>query len=154
MTLDSELGQVVCIWTLFFDGPEDTIGHFRETPLEGKSLDVTLSPTEMAGVFFVLKKNACLRMILDAQRSNRRFRPPPSTALLTGEGLGRVGMKGVTTSRAILSSDIKNAFQDMRIDRWLVRQFCLPVVTAKDLGTTGQLRTSTLCRPVFPCVSL
>ena len=48
------------------------------------------APKERVAVFFVKKKTGELRMVIDARRSNRRFRPPPGVELCTAEGLGRI----------------------------------------------------------------
>ena len=49
-------------------------------------LDAMLKPLERVGVFFVWKSNETrLRLIMDARRSNCRFRPPPGVRLCTSE---------------------------------------------------------------------
>ena len=77
-------------------------------------------------------------MIFDASRGNRRFRPPPGTALLTGEGLGRVYMQDASSLWTTSSGDLLAAVLPMRIDSWLARHFCLHAVIAKTSGMTGR----------------
>ena len=45
---------------------------------------------EHVGLFFVRKKDASLRFICDARRSNARFREPPTVRLATGDSLCRL----------------------------------------------------------------
>ena len=52
-------------------------------------LHLTLQQEEVAA-FFVKKKNGLLRLIIDARRTNERFREPPGVQLCTSEGLSRI----------------------------------------------------------------
>eukprot|EP00959_Pyramimonas_sp_CCMP1952_P322662 6752091-Pyramimonas_sp.AAC.1 len=50
-------------------------------------LDFTLEPRENVGVFCARKKGReRQRLILDARRSNQRFKRPPSVDLITADG--------------------------------------------------------------------
>eukprot|EP00974_Lingulodinium_polyedra_P049384 4746729-Lingulodinium_polyedra.AAC.1 len=50
----------------------------------------TLEPQEFCGLFFVKKKGDKQRMIVDARRSNMRFKPPPGVALASPESFARL----------------------------------------------------------------
>ena len=58
----------------------------------------------------------------------RRHASPPATGLLTGEGLSPVAGVDGDTPRTIAPGDNTDAC------RWLACYFCLPAVTAKDIG--------------------
>ena len=63
---------------------------------------------------------------MDARASNRHFLSPPSVPLLTGEGLCHVEFQGApedTQHWFVGSADIKDAFRQMRIRRWLYAFF-------------------------------
>ena len=77
------------------------------------------------GIFFVRKKDGALRLILDCRRTNRLFLDPPSTQLVTGEGLGRVEIDWddgaafdgweMRFQIALGVGDVSNCFHGMRL---------------------------------------
>ena len=117
-------------------------------------LDFTLHPKEVVGVFFVWKSNKqAIRLIIDARRSNRRFRVPPGVSLCTAEGFSRIelelpagvdpnseeGIKMVNdTVIHVGLADVKDFFHRMRAPAWLRPFFCLPAVPAHVVGLSGQ----------------
>ena len=48
---------------------------------------------EQLGLFFVTKKDKPLRLIVDARRTNSRFRSPPGVSLCTSESLSRLAVR-------------------------------------------------------------
>ena len=46
-----------------------------------------------AGTLFVTKKDGTLRLIVDARRTNSRFRRPPGVSLCTSESLSRLAVR-------------------------------------------------------------
>ena len=99
------------------------------------------------GLFFVLKKNGSLRLILDCRLTNQLFRRPPSTPLATAECLSSFEIgdpAGATVGDDVFVyiglSDIENAFHRMRMPEWLSDFFSLPFdLCAGDLGLVGTL---------------
>ena len=108
-------------------------------------------------------------MIIDARRSNRRFRDPPGVELLSSEGFARIEVEveeGLTLGSeawqealsgfrvALGMADVKDCFHRYRQPPWLSEYFALPPLRASELGLTGgwlggkALGTDT---PVYPC---
>jgi hypothetical protein len=121
-------------------------------------------------MFFVTKKDGIhIRMIVDARRANRHFRPPPHVALCTAEGITRIEMElpddvdpwtpdGVRMLSEACSAlgilDVKDCFHRMVIPLWLSKYFCFKQVRAKDVGLSGCLVDGCLLGPmdlVYPC---
>ena len=135
------------------------VGFLRDL-VKADLLDFTIIPTALCGIFFVCKKDGSLRLILDARRANQFFRRPPSTHLVTGEGLSRVELvlsddeswwhvSGYESADGsflpcdtdsgwrVAAGDIQNAFHNMLMPRWLRLYFGMPAVTASELGISG-----------------
>ena len=99
-----------------------------------------------AGMFFVLKKDGSLRLILDCRAGNRFFVDPPSVDLITSEGLSRIEVKckgGLDDLwlplRAHLgSADVENSFHNMGMPRWMSLYFGLPIGTAAEFGIVNE----------------
>ena len=126
----------------------------------------TTEPACEVGVFFVWKSSRTkLRMITDARRANACFHEPPSVALMTGEGMGRIEVEldgsawmspevAEAMSIVVGLSDVRDCFHRMRVPAWLARFFAWRPVPAKVVGLQGvTLEGKTLgpLDPVFPC---
>jgi hypothetical protein len=115
----------------------------------------TRAPKERVGVFFVRKKDGKLRLIIDARRTNQRFRTPPGVALSSAEAFSDVecepGQKVF-----ISTTDVENCFYKMRISKELSAFFALPPVTAGSVGTSmideEILASDDLVYPCFSCL--
>jgi hypothetical protein len=79
-----------------------------------KLLMFTRRPKERVGVFFVLKKDGSLRMIIDARRTNARFRPPPGVSLATPEALSKIEV-AEDELVFVASVDVSNCFHRLRL---------------------------------------
>ena len=102
--------------------------HRRRTYLElvrllaqrGK-VRFTLEPTERICLFAVCKDDGLKqRLVVDARRSNLRFRPCPIVNLFSSEGFSKleVGPDMMPTAWFGIT-DIKDCFHDMLISEWL-----------------------------------
>jgi len=99
---------------------------------------------ERASIFFVRKpKKETVRVIVDARRTNLRFRTPPGVALCSAEGLTRIEVRahdgefdGVSTSAAderkleelalfLGVADVQDAFHRFRLRDNFAAWFCL-----------------------------
>jgi len=112
------------------------------------------SAKERATVFFVKKKSGKLRLVVDARRSNRRFRDPPGVELATAESLGMIEVDD-DTEVFISTGDVRDAFYRFKIDIELSRYFGLPPVRAEELGLReleGEQLTGD--RWVHPCFAV
>ena len=99
----------------------------------------TSSPRVQVGIFFVSKKNGKLRMIIDARRTNKLFRKPPSTMLGSSDCWGRteVSEKGPIF---FAQEDVKDFFYRLGISKRLGEFFSLPKVDPQTLeGELGWL---------------
>ena len=82
---------------------------------------------ERVGLFFVARKAGAQRFIKDARASNRHVLNPPCGPVLTGEGLCNLDFQGAPEDAQnwfVGSTDIKNAFHQMRILVGRKRFFC------------------------------
>ena len=88
---------------------------------------------EKVKVFFVVKKDGTLRLILDCRRSNVHFADPPRAALFSAAS---VGESEVPAGESVFYSqvDVENAFYQHALPRWLSEYFCLPGVSAGEFG--------------------
>ena len=91
---------------------------------------------ESVSVFFVTKKDGTLRLIIDCRRSNQRFHRPPSVNLFSAAGFGEIRCE---PGRELFYGevDVKNAFYQHGLPRWLSEFFCLPFVTGSELQSMG-----------------
>ncbi|CAK0814691.1 unnamed protein product, partial [Prorocentrum cordatum] len=87
---------------------------------------------ERATVFCVKKKSGMQRLVVDARRSNRRFRDPPGVELATAESLGLIEVDD-DVEVFISTGDVRDAFYRFKIDVELSRYFGLPPLRAEEL---------------------
>ena len=88
-------------------------------------------------------------MIVDARRSNSRFKCPPGVSLISAETLSRVEVElteeemssrvryeeAMDASKVhVGSADVKNCFHRMKILMWMPRCLALPAVPTKTMG--------------------
>ena len=99
------------------------IGELVQSNLVG----FTTRPRSQVGLFFVSKKSGKLRMIIDARRTNKLFRKPPSTQLGSTDAWCRaeVAEQG---ELFFAQEDVKDFFYRLRIPQALGEYFCLPLV--------------------------
>ena len=117
------------------------------------SLCWTKYPKCRAGVNFGRKHDGRIRMIIDARRSNRMFRPPPGVDLCTAEGLSRTevvlpagvmpwsaeGKKKIAEVGLCMGlADVDNCFHRCRQPFWLAEHFALEPVRASEANMVGQ----------------
>ena len=67
-------------------------------------------------------------MIIDARRTNKLFRKPPTTILGSVDALSRLEIEGEDTHVFMAQEDVKDYFYRLSIDRGLGEYFCLPMV--------------------------
>ena len=92
-----------------------------------KLVGFTVTPKVQVGAFVVTKKGDRQRLIVDARRTNRLFRTPPSTNLGSIESWARLECNpGETLFMA--QEDVKDFFYRLRIDQKLGEYFALPMV--------------------------
>ncbi|CAK0879805.1 unnamed protein product, partial [Prorocentrum cordatum] len=89
--------------------------------------------TEDVSAFFVAKKDERIRMVLDCRRSNQRFQPPPSVSLFSAAGFADLEVPK-DTPLYCAGVDVQNAFYQHKLPAYLRSYFCLPKVTAGELG--------------------
>ena len=94
---------------------------------ECKLVGFTAAPKVQVGAFVVTKKGDRQRLIIDARRTNRLFRTPPSTNLGSIESWSRLECKRDETL-FIAQEDVKDFFYRLRIDQKLGEYFALPVI--------------------------
>ena len=87
---------------------------------------------ERATVFCAKKKSGKQRLVVDARRSNRRFRDPPGVELATAESLGLIEVDD-DSEVFISTGDVRDAFYRFKIDVELSRYFGLPPLRAEEL---------------------
>ena len=90
-----------------------------------------------------------MRVILDARRTNRRFRPSPLVSLVTSEGFADISIDGDGGSEqgqpfasqfALAIAYVQNAFHYLKIGDEYGKYFCYPYkVTAKEMGIVGHV---------------
>ena len=119
---------------------------------------ITLAPPVEVGIFCVAKKSGQLRLIIDARCSNQHFKSPPSVALATSESFSKFECPGGGLV-FISTVDVAGCFHIMRMPPWLTRYFCLPSLTAAELGLTTEMdrvkvEGSQLVRPCCLCLSM
>jgi hypothetical protein len=105
------------------------------------------------GVFFVIKKNGTLRMIVDCRKANLCFVDPPGVDLVTGEGLSGIEIGDECTEGGFSSAemagcferlrlamgvgDVADCFHRCRLEGELCHYFCWPSIKAKYLGVSS-----------------
>ena len=115
--------------------------HRRRTSLELVRLlalrgvvRFTLEPKEKVCLFAVRKDDGLKqRLVVDAWRSNLRFRPCPNVSLLSSEGFSKLEVDPDVMPGAWFGiTDTKDCFHNMLIPEWLSGFFSLIPVTAKE----------------------
>jgi hypothetical protein len=106
----------------------------------------------MVGMFFVLKKDGMLRLIIDSRPANAMFGAPPTVRLCSSEGLSRLEvdipgnlLPGTPEFDDYLHqhplfmafADVDNCFHRAGMPLKLARYFCLQKATAEQLGILG-----------------
>ena len=102
---------------------------------------------EIVGIFFVWKKGRLkMRVILDARRTNRRFKPSPPVSLLTAEGFASIGIDcdldidDIAADYSLAIADVQNCFHYLKIGEEYSEWFCYPYrVGAREVGLTGHI---------------
>ena len=90
-----------------------------------KLVGFTVTPKVQVGAFVVTKKGDRQRLIVDARRTNRLFRTPPSTNLGSIESWARLECNpGETLFMA--QEDVKDFFYRLRIDQKVGGVLCAP----------------------------
>lgn len=90
-------------------------------------IDFTITPKVQVGAFVVSKKGDKQRLIVDARRTNKLFRTPPTTLLGSMECWGRLEIeKG--EEMFIAQEDVKDFFYRLGISKSLGEYFCFPAI--------------------------
>ena len=113
----------------------------------------TQDPKEFCTVFFVRKKNGSLRLVVDARRSNRRFRKPPGVAMATPESFARMETTG-RDDVFVATTDVKDCFHRLRITSEFGKYFCLPPLTLDKEMTATLDGDIDYTAPVWPCLAV
>lgn len=87
----------------------------------------TTNPRVQVGAFFVTKKNNKQRLIVDARKTNRLFRTPPSTAMGSMECWGRLELSQ-KDDLFIAQEDVKDFFYRLGIQKGLGEFFSFPAI--------------------------
>lgn len=118
----------------------------------------TTEPRSQIGAFVVTKKNGKQRLIVDARRTNRLFRTPPSTLLGSMECWGRLESD---SEFFVAQEDVKDFFYRLGIPLELGRFFCFPCIDPHALQTEIGYMPEDLRalvhrdgRGVFPCMKV
>ena len=90
-------------------------------------LGFTTNPRVQVGAFFVTKKNNKQRLIVDARKTNRLFRTPPSTSMGSMECWGRLELSQ-EDDLFIAQEDVKDFFYRLGIKKGLGEYFSFPAI--------------------------
>ena len=90
-------------------------------------LGFTTNPRVQVGAFFVTKKNNKQRLIVDARKTNRLFRTPPSTSMGSMECWGRMELS-MDDDLFIAQEDVKDFFYRLGIQKGLGEFFSFPAI--------------------------
>lgn len=101
--------------------------------LENKMIEFASEVDETCGLFAVWKKNKRQRLIIDARRSNRWFKPPAHTDLATGDAFSRL-VAVAEFAVEVGQTDIQDAFYQLALPEQLRSLFGLPRVRAGRVG--------------------
>ena len=123
-------------------------------------LHFTCSPKVQIGAFAVTKKNGKQRLIIDARRTNRLFRTPPSTLLGSVDTWTRLEVPR-DADVFVAQEDVKDYFYRLGIPLALGEFFSLPAIDPQVLmeimGTIPQEVAELLDTheaPIFPCMAV
>ena len=94
-------------------------------------LERAVEAKEIAGVFFVARKDARLRLIFDTRRPNAHFVRPRSTALASGESLADIQVDPSTDVLELAAGDVEVCFYQYLLPPRLRGFFCLPAVRGR-----------------------
>ena len=94
---------------------------------ECELLGFTQQPRVQVGLFFVTKKGGKQRLIVDARRSNKLFRTPPSTILGSIDSWSRLELEN-DEDLFIAQEDVKDYFYRLGISEDLGKFFALPPI--------------------------
>ena len=116
----------------------------------------TLEPKEKVCLFAVRKDGGLKqRLIVDAQRSNLRFRPCPNVSLLSSEAFSKLEVDPDLMPAAWFGiTDMKDCSHIMWIPEWLSDFFSLLPVTAKEVGIEGSTLLQNGCKVVLESETL
>jgi hypothetical protein len=115
--------------------------------LAQQMISFTSSPRAVNGVFAVAKDSESDRLIIDAQRANRLFVPPPHVALPNPSHL--VQLQVPRGWRLFVGkSDLSNYYHHLGLPLWLQPYFALPPLTAEEQLSLGLPVSSEPCYPM------
>ena len=86
-------------------------------------------------MFFVLKKDGRLRLVIDARKSNCHFADPNPVQLCTGDSLSRIELEP-GESLYVSVADLKDAFYQFQLPLCWQKYFGLRPILASTLGVT------------------
>ena len=95
--------------------------------VQSQLVGFTARPKSQVGVFVVTKKNNKQRLILDARRTNKLFRTPPTTRLGSMDSWARVGV-GEGDELFVSQEDVKDFFYRLGIGQDPGEFFSLPPI--------------------------
>ena len=98
-------------------------------------LSTTNDCVEYVEMFFELKKDGRLRLVIDSRRSNCHFEDPSPAQLCTGDSLGRLELDP-EESMFISMADLKDAFYHFSLPQSWRKFFGLRPLTARHLGVS------------------
>ena len=98
-----------------------------------KLIGFTVNPRVQVGAFVVTKKGNKQRLIIDARRTNKLFRTPPTTVLGSLDAWGRLEVCDGSSNLFMAQEDVKDFFYRLGIGKKLGEFFCLPKVDGKKL---------------------
>ena len=105
----------------------------------------TLEPKEKVGLFAVRQDDGLKqRLIVDARRSNLRFRPCPNVNLFSGGGFSKLEIDPDVMPAAWFG--ITECFRNMLIPEWRSDFFSLIPVTATEVGIEGSTLLQNGCK--------
>ena len=95
--------------------------------VQSKLVGFTTHPRVQVGAFVVTKKAQKQRLIVDARRTNKLFRKPPSTRLGSMDSWARIELEG-ENGLFMAQEDVRDYFYRLRIDKDLGEYFCFPKI--------------------------
>ena len=120
------------------EGGGKTYHGFVADLVKSQLVGFTAKPRAQVGVFVVTKKAQKQRLILDARRTNKLFRSPPTTRLGSMDSWTRLGISE-GEQMFVAQEDVKDFFYRLGIKKDLGEYFCLPcvnpVLLKDELGT-------------------
>ena len=111
-----------------------TYHMFLADLFNAKLISFTNKPRVQVGAFVVTKKGGKQRLIIDARRTNKLFRTPPTTVLGSVDAWGRLEIDEEHGELFVAQEDVKDYFYRLAIGKTLGEYFCLPKVDAMMLN--------------------